>query len=285
MTDQTTTAAATTTETTDTTAATTSAPWYKGVADDETIGHWQNRGLPLDDPHKLSIELTKQYRNLEKFSGVPPDKLIKLPDNMDAKAWRDVMGRLGAPKEASEYDFSGVKVNGSDLEQSFSDAMRSALFDAALPKDKASAIVGAAAKWMEGKSASEAAELAAKLETEKAALAKSWGQNFDMNRLTAMQGAQRLGVDAETVALLEQRVGYAKVMEMFRKVGAGTSEDSFKASGHGPGQVVTQEGAKARLAELQRDKEWGRRLLAGDVDARREFDNLTKLSIGYTEAA
>ena len=66
-----------------------------------------------------------------------------------------------------------------------------------------------------------------KLALEKAELAKSWGSNYAANKIVAENAARALGIDPAAVAALEQQVGYGKVMEMFRtigaKIGAGSS--------------------------------------------------------------
>lgn len=251
-------------------------PWYANKADTETVGHWQNRGWKVDDPAEIALAATKQARELEKHLGVPPERLLKLPGAAtDETGWKDIWHRLGAPKEAKDYDLTSVKFGGNDLEQSFADTMRSALFAANVPSDKAASLVGQLVKWFEDQDKSEMSALASNLAAEKAKLSKDWGTDFDFNRLTAMQGAQRLGVTPEEVSKLEQTVGYSRVMEMFRKIGAGTTEDTFRGiQGGNIGNITTVAGAISRKAELMADKAWGARLLAGDADAVREWTDL-----------
>lgn len=252
--------------------------WHEGKADADTIGYWQNRGLKLDDPGTLALEMTKAAREAQRFVGAPPERLIRLPEKADDEAgWKSVYQRLGAPADAKDYDFSAVKhADGTVPAQALIDTIRATAANLNVAKDKAPDLAAAVVKHLDGVKAETTAANAAKLATEKAALAQSWGPNAEMNRLQAMQGAKRLGVDPETVARLEQEVGYAKVMEMFRKIGAGTSEDTF-VDGGGNNTAVTRESAQARLNELTADNAWGKRLLAGDAAAKREFDSLTQL--------
>lgn len=254
---------------------TTPAPaWFEGKADAETIGHWDNKGWKKDDPINIAIEATKQARELQKHFGVPADQLIKLPKADDEAGWRNVHQRLGTPAEAKDYDFSGVKwKDGTEIEATFADAMRNALHSAFVPKDKASTVVKTVIDYLDGAEASEAAERAARLTTQRADLQKDWGANWEFNRLQAMQGARRLGLSEEGVTALEGQVGYKNVMEALRKIGAGTTEDTFVSIGP-DGHPTTRMGAQARLAELQSDTGWAQRLLAGEPTARREFDNL-----------
>ena len=279
MADPTPDATATTTAPNSTT--TSSTAWHIDVPAD-ILGTWQNKAYDLSDPKNVAIEATKAYREAQRFVGTPPDRLIKLPEKPDdAAGWDAVWQRLGAPKAPTEYDFSTIKYqDGADLEPSFIDTMRATFAKAHLPKDAAVDVTKAVVQYLQNADTEEAAARAATLQAEKAALAQSWGKNAEFNRLTAMQGAKRLGVDPETVEKLESIVGYSKVMEMFRKVGAGTSEDTFVSGGGITGNATTQEGAQARLSELSADQDWSKRLLKGDVAARREFENLTQLIAG-----
>lgn len=273
----------TTTNDTTTTATTATLPWHHGV-DAEILGHWNNKGVKLDDPKFVAVEMSKQAREAEKYIGVPPAQLIKLPkDANDQAGWNTVYSRLGVPAEAKDYDFTGIKhADGKELPAALADALRPALLAARVPKDRGAEVAKAVVKHLDDINAASTAEATAKVDAEKAELAKSWGKNADFNRLTAMQGAKRLGVDPETVALLEKHVGYSKVMEMFRKIGAGTNEDTFHDGGGpgGTGTPTTVEGAKSRLAELQRDPAWAKRWADGDPVAKKEWQDLTVIIAG-----
>jgi hypothetical protein len=276
MPDAATTTADTTTTTTTTAPAT---PWYQGKLDADLIGHMQNKGWKSDDPIAAFTDAAKAHRDAEKFVGVPADQLLRLPkDAKDEAGWNTVYTRLGKPKEAKDYDLSGVKfADGAAIDDSFADMIRQTSFSQHIPKDAATAFAQSVVKFMEGKDQSEAAELKVKLDGQKSNLQKSWGTNFDFNKLTAMQGAKRLGVSEADVSAMEGVVGYDRIMEMFRKVGAGTNEDTFVEGGKGADNPKTVESAKSRLDELQADTAWRDRFLKGGVQERREFDTLTTL--------
>jgi len=262
-------------------------PWHQGV-DAEFIGHWNNKGWKADDPKEIAIAATKQARELEKHFGVPPEQLLKMPKadapEADLKAFYQ---RLGAPADPKEYDFSAVKFNGADLEQSFSDAMRGALSAAFVPKDKAGGVVSAVVKFLEDAEKAESAVSTAKVAEEKTKLKVDWGTNYDFNHLKAMEGARRLGIVPEAIQALEGQIGYAAVMNAMRKIGMGTSEDTFVERGASGGTaqtvgVTTREGAVARLNELKADKAWGAKLLSGDAATRREWTALEQMAAGET---
>jgi len=257
-------------------AAAAATPWHAGV-EAETIGFWQNKGLDLSDPKAFATKLTEQYRAAEKFIGVPPDQVLKLPKAdappEDIKAFRM---RLGMPADAKEYDFTSVKsADGQPIPQALADSLRSAAYNAGLPKDAAATVAAAVQKHLDDSRAADTAITAGKIAEEKAKLAASWGVNKDFNHLKAMEGARRLGITPEAVAALEGQIGYAAVMEAMRKIGAGTSEDTFVERGTNTnGQVTTREGAISRKTELMADTAWVDRYLKGGQTEKREMDQI-----------
>lgn len=261
-------------------------PWYDGKVDADIIGHWDNKGWKKDDPVAVAIEASKAARELQKHFGVPPDQLLRLPkDASDEAGWSAVRQRLGAPKEAKDYDFSAIKfADGSDLDQGFVDRMRGALHRAGTPKDAAPEVVKEVVKFMSDAEAAEQAERATRGQAERNALKQEWGQNFDMNHLTAMQGAKRvLGNDEaaakSVVDAMEQAMGYKATMEFWRKIGAGTTEATFVEGGR-TGNPVTVNGAIARKNELMSDPAWAERYLKGSQKEVSEMNNLLALIAG-----
>lgn len=262
------------------------APWYQGKAEAEIVGHWQNRGIDLADPVNVAIEMTKAHREAERHIGVPADQLLRMPkataQPAEIKAFWE---RLGVPKEAKDYDLSAIRFDGNELEQGFADTMRQTLLANFVPKERAAPIVDAVVKWLEGQQTADTAAADAKRAEQMAALDRNWGPNKAANMLAADQGASRLGVTADEVKAIGEVIGLDRAAELFRKIGAGTSEDSFHEAGRSGAAPATAEAASARLAELQRDAAWTKRLLAGDVQARIEFDNLTRQSISWVPDA
>jgi hypothetical protein len=249
--------------------------WHTGI-DAEFIGHAQNKGWKLDDPKEAFIAATKQARELERHFGVPPDRLIKLP-GADAKPeeMRAIYERLGAPKEAKEYDLSAVK------DESLAETLRASIHGAGLSKDAASAIAKAVGTALESKATAQSTVDAQKLADEKTALAANWKDKFEFNRLQAMEGARRLGISPEGVKALENQIGYAAVMEAMRKIGANTREDTFVERGlNNTGEVTTREGAVARKSELMADKVWVDKYLKGEASAVREMTRLNSMIEG-----
>lgn len=257
--------------------------WFKG-ADAETIGHIQNRGWDKKPAGEVALEAIKSHKEAERLLGVPADRRLTLPAaGAEPTVWREsVWSKLGVPAEAKDYDFATVKdAAGQPIAQALADTLRTAFHAANVPKEAAAKVAADVVKHFDGAKASELTEAQAKLDTERAALKTSWGNNHDANMVVARQGAAKVGVTPEEVQTLEKTVGYSKVMEIFRKIGAGLSEDKFQGGGPGgEGAIVTKEQAIARKAELLNDDDWKKRYMAGGVAENRELTKLIALIAG-----
>ncbi len=256
--------------------------WHTGI-DAEILGHWQNKGWKVDDPKEIALAATKQAREAEKFFGVPPDQILKLPKPdakpEDIKAFRQ---RLGMPDDPKGYDFAGIKdASGQPIGQALADTLRSASHNAGLPKDAASTVAAAIQKHLDDSRIAERTVAEAKVAEEKTRLAADWKTNFDFNHLKAMEGARRLGITPEAVKALEGQIGYAAVMEAMRKIGSATSEDTFVERGStGNGMPTTRDGAISRKDELMSNRDWAGRYLAGGMAEAREMNALLMMIDG-----
>ena len=274
----------TTTTTVDTSTQTTVAPWYAtSVTDPEVLGHWQNRGWDKLSAAEIAINATKAHREAEKFIGAPANELARLPKaDSDPATVQAFWNRLGAPDSKDGYDLTSVKfADGTPLDDAFVAAFRETAANLHLPKDAATQVAQSFVKFMEQAEASEGAEKAAALATERANLEKNWGANKDANMLVARNAARALGIDPETVQALEAQVGYAKVMEMFRTIGSKIGEDKFVTGDNpaGPG-VMTRDQAVAQKGDLMKDGEWVKRYMAGGVAELRQMTALNTLIVG-----
>jgi hypothetical protein len=255
-------------------------PWYKTAgADPETIGHMQNRGWDTKTPDVVALEAIKAAREAQSFVGLPADRLIRLPaDAADAEGMKAVWQRLGAPKDASEYDFSTIKAAGDKpIDPALADTIRAAAAASNLPKDAATRVAEAVVKHLDTTTATRDTEAQAALVNEMAALKTNWGQNYDGNMLVARNAAAALGVTPEEVAALEKSTSYSKVMEMFRNIGSKIGEDKFVISNGPSGGAKTVDQAKAEKAELKNDSGWVKRYLQGDVAAVKQMTALDTL--------
>lgn len=264
------------------------AAWHTGL-DAELVGHVTNRGWDKLDPAKAAVEAAKAHREAEKYLGVPADRLVRLPANLtDPVEMKPVWQRLGAPADAKDYDFTSVKdAAGQPIAAPLAEAIRATAFAANVPKDVATQIAATVVKHFDGVTKETNAVAEAKLTEERAALKTNWATNHDANMVVARDGAAKLGVTPEEVAALEKVVGYSKIMEMFRKVGAASAEHNFinPSNGGNNSPVMTREQAIARKAELTADLEWGKRYMNGGAPEKREMDALVRIIVGEAAVA
>lgn len=271
------------TDTPATTTPTTTAEttWFAGF-DAETQGYVQNKGLATKKIDEAFATVSKMHREAEKMIGAPANELIRLPKDPAAPEWKSVYERLGAPKEAKEYDFKDIKfTDGTELDASFTDTVRETAANLHLTKEQATGVTQAFVKFLDKSDQDDLAQSTATLNKEKADLKANWGHNEAANMVIARAAANALGVKPETVAALEKSAGYAQVMEMFRQIGTKIGEDKFVSSGGSNGkEVMTKEAAVARKKELMTDTAWRDRYLKGDTEAKRQMEALIRIETG-----
>lgn len=254
-------------------ADTSNQPWFSGV-DAETSGYLSNRGWDKLDAKTVALEAIKAHRNAEQKLGAPADRLLRIPTDVNDKdGWDKIHTALGRPKDASGYDFTGLNEAG----EGFTNFAREFAYKNNLPKGVGEALAKEFVAYATNEEQRETAEQTANLEREKTELKKEWGFNFQANLSVAQAAAQKLGIDPGAVAALESQTGYASVMKMFQKIGQAIGEDRFVTS-TATGKVMTREGAQARIAELKSDREWVNKYLNGDSGAKREMEDLIRIS-------
>jgi hypothetical protein len=267
--------------TTTTTTTTGDKPWFEGAdADFTTLA--TTKGWDKLSAKDAAIQAVKSYQGVQSLIGAPPDKIIRLPDNLsDGAAMKPVWQKLGAPPDAKGYDFSVLKnPDGTPLDPKFTENVANMAAAANLTKDAALTLASSLQKQQLETKSAETTEKAAKLATETADLQKNWGPNFEINKFVASQAAKALGVDPAAVAALEGQIGYAKVMEMFRNIGAKIGEDRFVTNGNTaqPG-TMTKDQAIQRKSDLMKDQAWVTKYLAGDTAANKEMLNINMLIV------
>jgi hypothetical protein len=260
-------------------------PWYQGVegVDAELTGHIQTKGWDKLAPNLAAAAAAKAQREAEKLIGAAPDKIIRLPnDPKDEAGMRAVYERLGAPKEAKDYDFSAIKKSdGTPADQAMLDLVRAQAHTLGISKDAAARLAETMVKDQETRATAAKAEYDGKLVTERAELDKNWGTNKEANMFIAKRAATALGVTADDVAALEKVVGYKRVMDMFLAVGQKIGEDKFIANpAPGGSGVMTVEQAVARKGELMDDKAWQKRYFDGGSAEKNEMAGLMALIAG-----
>lgn len=263
------------------------APWYEGKANAEVIGHLQNRIGKDDDAVAAAIKMTQAHLEATRMLSVPADRLLKLPAKADdIDGWNAVYAKLGAASKADDYKYDGLKFkDGSELDDGFTGLMRNVSSKLHLSVDGSKELASELVKFMDAADEATLAENTAKLAEAKTKLEKNWGQNFQANQFVASQAAQRLGFTQEEITGLQGLVGYDRIMEAFRKIGAGMGEDIFvQGQGSTGGGIMTRDQAAARITELKADTAWVQRYQNGGVKEKQEMTALHHIVYGSKAA-
>jgi hypothetical protein len=190
--------------------------WYNG-ADEETIGYIQNKGW--DNP----LKAVEGYKNLEKFQGVAPEQILKLPKDMTEDGSLDeVYTRLGRPETPDAYNLElpeGVQVN-EDRVQS----MASVAHKVGLNDNQLNALAAADAEYQ----AQYMQEVSKQQQVELQGLEKEWGAAFPEREEMARRFVRNTlpdGVDKEAfLTQIENAIGTANMLKMFANAGQSQRE-------------------------------------------------------------
>lgn len=212
------------------------------------------------------------YRNLEKLRGVPPDRLLKLPDAPDAPEWNDVYSKLGKPATPAEYGLIADEGGNPETVAQIAEL----LHKYNLPKEAGAKLVAdyqaIEAKIAEGERAAHDANVTQ--QTQK--LKTEWGAAYNQNVMRAQQAFKAFGIPDAAIDSLEKSIGFDGVMKMMHTLGTRIGEHGFEAGqspngGFGDAEIMTPDQAKARIKSLKEDEGFRDRYLKGDVKAKAQM--------------
>lgn len=287
----------TTTTTTDTTAASgQTTPAVTTTPAVSTTGFdWKSVGvddiglnLVNDRQWKSPADLLKSYTNLEKLTGVPPDKLIRLPKDNDPKAWDEVYKKLGRPEAADKYTIPVPEGQPND----FAKKAGEWFFEAGLPQ---AAVTKIAEKWnsfMSEQQTAATTQMEQENQIQIADLKKAWGPDYDKNAEVVDRAAESFGMNQDQLSALKQVMGPKGAMEFLHKIG---SKIAVEKGGQHPGMAdkhdfgMTQDAARARIAQLKADRSFAQLFTSQDpkqrMEARAEMDRLHRIAYpGQTDS-
>ena len=250
--------------------------WHSGF-DQETSGWLENRGLTKLDEKSAIPELVKGFRNAEKYIGTPADKLVKIPDwdKADKVELDQIYSKLGRPNDPKEYNLPVPE----GFTHDFADWAKGTFHEAGLSARQASAVT---AKWneyvagiMEGDDASKAQAM----KDQEAGLRNEWGDAYDKYDSMAANAINSLGVKDNQLAALRDSLGFDGAMKMFANIGEKIGEAQYvSGEGRGGNGPMTPAQAVSKISQLQGDKEWVSKYLAGNVESRNEMERLMKMA-------
>lgn len=238
----------------------------------------ENKSFVANKGFKSYDDVVTSYINLEKYQGVPADKILKLPDENNADEVNAFYNKLGRPEKAEDYKFEIA--DGQD--DSIAKAIAPELFKAGLSQKQAAAIYKTleAAK-IEQTKAAEAAAVKAEED-----LKSEWGANYDNNLKAAQQAAKIAGVTAEQIEALQKATDYKTVMNMFKNLASKFGEDALRGAGDNKQTrfTLTPQQAREKIEQLKTNKDWVQKISSGDKAALQEYDELTKLAVSDMQA-
>lgn len=242
--------------------------WLGENADPALVGYVQNKGW--DGPRQL----LDGYRNLEKLVG---EQRIAVPkDEKDEAAWGKLYDSMGRPKAAGEYKLAVPE--GGDPK--FAGVAAEVFHKAGLSTKQATAI----ASWWNETTAKATKDQQTATETRQAQevdqVKADWGGAYPERLATGQRAMRTFGIDAEAATKLEGAMGSKWLMNFMFTIGNALTEHKTEgAEGGGGGArmgALTPEQALAEIERVKGDREWSKKYVAGDRDARARMEQLHK---------
>lgn len=249
-----------------------STPWYAGVEDQEARGFAEVKGW------KTPADAINSYRNLEKFHGLPPERLAKVPDQGDAEGWKAFNARFGwaAPEKPEDYALPVPEGFGRE----FADAMQAKFHELGVPPELGRKVAEAANAYQLDRIKLDEQAVEAEHQQDLAKLRAEWGGTFAENQQLADRASAQVvkqgWLNEQQVEGIRDVLGTAAFMRLFANLGSQQGEAKFldgEGGGHNLGPM-TPDAARVRMKALQGDAEWFKRFQAGGVKERQEYAHL-----------
>lgn len=244
-------------------------PWYGGFEPD-LRGYIETKGFPSDA--KGLSALADGYRNLEKHFGVPPEKLLRLPDEADKDGWNKLHEKLGRPAKPEEYELPIP----AGVDDAYAKFISATMHELGITKKQAQALAAKQNEFVAGEATRQEAEYQATIEKQDGELHSKWGDAYDKNIQIARGSFAELGLKPEAVDALEKAMGFAGVMEFFHNIGSKIGEDKFVSANGAAGFAgkMSPAAAQARLDAIRTDPVLSSKYVNGDAALRAEMDLL-----------
>jgi len=242
--------------------------WASGFKNEALKSFVQER--KFTDPEQL----VERYQNLEKLRGVPEERLLKLPEKMEGDDARAVWQRLGTPKDAKGYEIPRDEKS----DPTFIEWAETAFHQNNLTKAQALGVVKAYNEKFSADIQAQAQARALKIAQGEETLKREWGPRYEANLNLAKQGAKILGLDANTLDIMEAAQGRDVLFKNLQKIGVGVGESQFIDGGTGTPTTMTAEQAQEEINKLIKDQKFAKKLTRGDVEAKEKWDKLNVLA-------
>ena len=244
------------------------ASWSDGLSDD-LKGYVETKGFK--DPGAV----LESYRNLEKLRGVPEDRLLRLPEKMDADALAPIYDKLGRPEAPEKYT------------NSLGDGFNDDVFKAVSATAHKLGLSDGQFQGLQQIMAEQATSLQTAQETASAQAFDQWkAQNADGFN-TAARVMASVGMDEEKLSGLLSGDKTA-FYDFLAKIGARSAEGQI-IHGDQPGAGefgMSPAAAKIKISELFADKDFMAQYTSPNIRLRQPaIDRMMKLQEASAKGA
>lgn len=275
------TTADTTTASTSTAATTTTNDsWTATFTNPETKGFAELRGW------KSPEQAVESFRQLEKFQGLPPERLAKIPEADDAAGWAEFKGKFGwaPPAEAKDYGLSSIE----GFDPGFVTGAEGVLHKHGVPKDMAQAAMKDIGGLLAEMETQFNTTRQAAFDGDLTKLKTEWGANFEglveTGKRAAAEYMPKTGLAEGDMDAIRDAIGQAKFNKLWAGIGSTMGEASFVQSDTTKpiNGLMTPDAARARIDQLSHDREWFQRYEKGGVKEVQEYNMLKNILANAT---
>lgn len=229
----------------------------------------ENRSFITSKGYKSADDMVVALQATENMISLPTDK--STPEEINA-----FYAKLGRPESAEKYNFN-IKEGESD---EFAKQIAPALFAAGVSQKQLEVLLP---KWNEIVSQTQAAQAKAQEEEFKTAMAtlqQEWGKDYSANETLAKRASAAIGLSAEEIDSLVKTKGTAWVFRTMAKIGKGIGDGQILGTNGTKNETNLNDPAqaKAEIARLFKDSQFGADFVKGDSKAREKWDRLHKIA-------
>lgn len=230
-----------------------------------------------DKEGKSPADILKSYRNLERLRGVSADQLIKKPDWNNAESVAEFRAALGVPADVSAYEAHEVEIPGGTIDVGRAAQISHKL---GLTQQQHSAFLDEVGSYFRESIQSQMEDIGRRNAAELVELKKEWGVKYDEHTQSMNNAIAQAQIKDEEIEALKIAMGEAGARKFLARVGQMFGEHKRPVEGGTGPVLMTSDVAKAEITALRSDREFGQRLLNGDVEARRKWDELQRVAFG-----
>jgi hypothetical protein len=236
---------------------------WTDTLDNDARAYAANKGWDRLDPERASLAILSSYRELERT-------------------------RPAAPPPPAAYTFDGVKnADGSAPDPEFLGAIRAIASEHKLPTAVADALAAQVIKWGDDAEAADRVSQTTRFTEGETKLKTTWGADYDKNLDLAGRAFNAMGLPKETIDALVGQVGVDTLMAQGLNLGKQMGEATLLRGDTNVGdqktQSMTREQAVVERNRLTSDTEFGKKIMAGDAEAMKQLETVSRAILGTPE--